>query len=110
MIDELSSWRQVIGIAIGSVSTVVIAFLGFKGKTKKTEEDEYIKSLKELEEIIKELKKSFNEERKLRDVIEGKWEIMKQSFNLAFDEYEHKFENNPDNMGMLKTLRDIINK
>jgi len=110
MIDSISAWRQVIGITIGAIATIIVAYFTFKGKSNKEDQDDCIEALKELEKTVIALEDSLKQERILRGIVEGNWEGMKLAFRVAFDEYDSKFENHPENMGMLKTLREIINK
>jgi len=110
MMDSISAWRQVIGITIGATATVIVAYFTFKGKANKEDQDDCIEALKELEKHVIALEDSLKQERILRGIVEGNWEGMKLAFKVAFDEYDHRFENQPQQMGMLKTLREIINK
>tara|TARA_R110000772_G_C13310310_1_gene440358 strand:- start:23795 stop:24112 length:318 start_codon:yes stop_codon:yes gene_type:complete len=104
--EELNNWKHVIGVLIGGLATIVVAAITTGNKNKKEDQNECMKTLKELEETVDALKLSLREERKVRGIVEGNWEGMKLAFRVAFDEYEH----NGADMGMLKTLRDIINK
>jgi len=110
MIESISAWRQVIGITIGAIATIIVAYFTFKGKVNKEEQDDCIEALKDLEKHVIVLEDSLDQERKLRGIVEGNWNGLKLAFRIAFDEYDHKFESSPENMGMLKTLREIINK
>jgi hypothetical protein len=101
-----NNWAQVVGIAIGSGFVFLGTYVTFKGNINKLDTDKMTTLNKGLDETIILLKKNLEEERKLRGIVEGNWEGMKLAFNLAFDEYESKGMD----MGMLKTLRDIINK
>ena len=93
-VDHTSSLYSLIGIAIGSVSAFFIALIGLKAKKK----DNEISSLKSLNQEIKELKSSLAES-------ENRFEKVQFAFSVVFDEYEIKFKDHPESMGMLKSLR-----
>ena len=107
---EAESWKNVIGIAIGAVSGIVVAFITVIGRRKNNKNDDCLKALAELEKKVIALEDSLKQERKIRGIVEGNWEGMKLAFRVAFDEYDSKFGEHPEDMVMLKTLRDIINK
>jgi hypothetical protein len=108
--DNTHHWIQGLGIALGAISTVAVAYFGFKGKKNKEQHDDCTEALKLLETRVVALRDSLAQERKLRGIVEGNWEGMKLAFQVAFDEYDERFKDHPENMGMLKTLRKIIEK
>lgn len=104
--EELNNWKHVIGVLIGGLATIIVATITTKNKSNKEEKSECMESLEELEKTVEALRESLREERRVRGIVEGNWEGMKLAFRMMFDEYEHK----GIDMGMLKTLREIINK
>ena len=58
VIEELHNWKQVIGVAIGSLATIIVAFIGFKGKSGDKEKDSCIEALKVLENKVELLETS----------------------------------------------------
>lgn len=107
---EVDSWKNVIGITIGAISGIIVAFISVNGKKKSNDTDDCLKALAELEKTVIALEDSLKQERKVRGIVEGNWEGMKLAFRVAFDEYDSKFEGHPEDMVMLKTLREIMNK
>jgi len=88
-IEDTKDWLQLMGIAFGTIGAVVVALVGFKKGDKET--------IKLLETATKRL-----------NAVETEIKEIKAGFKVAFDEYEIRFKNEPEMMGMLKSLREII--
>lgn len=85
--DKYEAVYGMVGIAIGAIGGIVVAFINNKGKTALAES----KAINELTAQLTELN--------------AKFDSLKLAFALVFDQYEREFKNEPDKMAMLKDLR-----
>ena len=94
-----------VSLFVGAVTGVAMVWL--KTRTPKTQKEAY----EDIKKQLREMKLVLAEERKLRGVVEGKWENLKFSFHILYNEYEIKFKDDPlrdEKMNMLKDLKELF--
>lgn len=104
----ISGSDNIIVALIGGTFAVLGIWLTGKIKNSKSETDNCIKALAKVEKTVICLKISLKTERKHRGIVEGNWEAFKTAFYIVYDEIERK--GHSEGMGMLKNLRNIIEK
>ena len=101
MIDQISEHKNLIAVAIGSIATVIVAFIGYKGKNNKDDQDDCIKALGEMQKTVIRL------ENDLEDA-NSSWKAFKTAFGVVYTEYSMKWKDHPEALGMMNSLNRII--
>jgi 5-bromo-4-chloroindolyl phosphate hydrolysis protein len=114
----------IVGLIIGLIGSIGIAFIKdiwSKGKEHdkeikiaeihlSEEEHKQLKQkLKEALDTCKSLQDDLKIERDRRIQIEYKFDIVKQVYKVIFTQYAMQFKDDPEQLGLLKSLDDIIN-
>ena len=108
-------------LAVGSATGIVIALIQ-KNKTgsnsnelkrqvtKATDKIIELKSALENErEARNRLQEALKNEIKAKDTVEAKWESLKLSFRLLYHQYEQEFGHDPNQISLLKELKEMFN-
>lgn len=91
-VGDLAPTIENLGYFFGSIVTLIIGYWRFGRKDKKE---------------IEELRQENSELRKAKYICENKRQNLKDAFELAYKEYSEKLDRKE--MGMLESIRDIIN-
>lgn len=110
----------IIGAVVGLITAYITVVLSKKaeGKTQvdiarinaDSSDHEQTKSeLRDALDKLKEYQAVVEQERNLRLVIEKKFDAVKVAFGIIFGQYARQFQDDPEQLALLKELEEIIN-